>query len=199
MKKQIRPAQPQWLADNYKKWATAWAKLQKKGGTFQWAWHPIHKVERVNKEITKILLDGMTQGHCSFCDAFPIETTGVTLEHFKPKSKYPLLAYTWNNLYPCCNKCQEKGDFYSWLLINPDNPRYDFWDYFIYEASSGMILVNEAEDKSHLDRARAFATIKIYGLNDHSRPEMRKRIYKQLLKADPADYKDYAYRFLMDF
>ncbi len=130
MKKQIRPSQPVFLAKNYKKWASNWKKLRDKQGTnasFQWA---KYDKERINIKITKLLLDNMTQGHCSFCDGYPIESTGVTLEHFKPKSAYSLLAYTWNNLYPCCNKCQEKGDFYSWLLLNPDNSSYDFYDYF---------------------------------------------------------------------
>ncbi len=28
----------------------------------------------------------------SFCDGFPLETTGETIEHFRPKSSFPLLS-----------------------------------------------------------------------------------------------------------
>ena len=60
-----------------------------------------------------------------------------------------------------------------------------------------MILVDTS--KNYLYQARACVTIAAYGLNEHSRPDYRKKIYKQLLAADPADYNDYSYRFLVEF
>lgn len=53
-----------------------------------------------------VKLSQMTQSHCSFCDAYPMGRIPKTIEHFKPKTTFPLLAYQWENLFLCCGNCQ---------------------------------------------------------------------------------------------
>lgn len=54
----------------------------------------------------------------------PYRTT-YTLDHWKPKSKYPYLAVAFYNLYPCCAPCNQAKSFYerNWMMYckNGDN------------------------------------------------------------------------------
>jgi len=63
----------------------------------------------------------MSSSKCSFCEQIlNIATTGsfkddeFTREHFRPKSKYWWLAYSWDNLLPICRKCNGiKADIFE--------------------------------------------------------------------------------------
>lgn len=64
---------------------------------------------------------------CAFCESKPAESGNIEIEHFKPKSLYPQLAFAWENLLPVCRKCNESKS--SWdtekePIINPteENP-----------------------------------------------------------------------------
>lgn len=54
----------------------------------------------------------------------PYRTT-YTLDHWKPKSKYPYLAVAFYNLYPCCAPCNQAKSYYerNWMMYceNGDN------------------------------------------------------------------------------
>src|SRR4028118_1785642 len=102
MMKIERPPAPDFLQRNYKKWGKRYKKKRNNprlSNTFYWA---THKKIKVNKRLLPILR-GMTNCHCSFCDGFPLDTTGETIEHFRSKSQYPMLSYFWGNLFYCCN------------------------------------------------------------------------------------------------
>ena len=47
----------------------------------------------------------------------PYRTT-YTLDHWKPKSKYPYLAVAFYNLYPCCAPCNQAKSWYErdWMM-----------------------------------------------------------------------------------
>lgn len=51
----------------------------------------------------------------------PFRTT-YTLDHWKPKSKYPYLAVAFYNLYPCCAPCNQAKSFYErdWMMYCKD-------------------------------------------------------------------------------
>ncbi|MDQ3130531.1 MAG: hypothetical protein M3Q99_07200 [Acidobacteriota bacterium] len=92
---------PKCLIDNYKKWGTELKAHWEVNPNYNFHWHGIYD------ETTDALFT-MTDNHCSFCDIQPLKQSGATIEHFKPKRKFPLLAYVWINLFYCCTNCQKK-------------------------------------------------------------------------------------------
>lgn len=155
-----------------------------------------------NRPLNHILQDAlleMTAQHCAFCDGV-FEQSPVTVEHFRPKSKYPELAYDWPNLFPCCTLCQEKGDDYDEKLLKPDEVNYDFDRYFICNYSDGTIQPNPAASAE--DRARAKMTIELYNLNEGARNKGRERAYKFYKYAceheDSPLLDDYNYRYYIN-
>ena len=74
----------------------------------------------------------MTQRHCAFCDGPLGIESRETVEHFRPKSKFPELAFAWENLFPCCDVCQShKGERFDLHLLKPDDDDYHFERYFV--------------------------------------------------------------------
>jgi uncharacterized protein (TIGR02646 family) len=76
---------------------------------------------RFKQQDTKNALDSMSQT-CIFCQQRLSIATGNedarSVEHFRPKSLYWWLAYSWDNLFPVCIKCNnEKEDKFD--CINP--------------------------------------------------------------------------------
>lgn len=59
-----------------------------------------------DKDVKKILFEASFQ-KCAFCETKPGESGNIEVEHFKPKSLYPSLAFEWNNLLPVCRKCND--------------------------------------------------------------------------------------------
>jgi uncharacterized protein (TIGR02646 family) len=77
--------------------------------------------KRFKQQDTKNALDSMSQT-CIFCQQkLTIATSNEdarSVEHFRPKSLYWWLAYSWDNLFSVCIKCNnEKGDQFD--CINP--------------------------------------------------------------------------------
>ncbi len=117
------------------------------------------------KEVVNTLSD-MTKKHCSFCDGFPMgEMLQNTIEHFRPKSKFPELAFEWENLFLACGKCQSaKHDKFDEKLLKPDEKPYSFDKYFDVDTDTGKLKPNINASKE--DQVRAKVTIELYGLND---------------------------------
>lgn len=136
-----------------------------------------------------------TNTHCSFCHGFPLDATGETIEHFRPKSSSPLLSYVWKNLFYCCKYCNEsKGENAERKLLKPDSEEYNFEKYFLSDYESGSIEINPA--LSVTEKNRAENTIKIYGLNEFNRPYRRKFYLKQFQQMKNPDIEDFPYRFI---
>jgi len=117
----------------------------------------------VRKKIKPILLE-MTKSHCSFCDVFiSSDFFHPSIEHFKPKSIFPLYAYKWENLFISCEGCTEKkGDNYSSYLLKPDHKDYDFEKYFEILVDGRLVPNSSLSD---CRRAMADCTLKLYALN----------------------------------
>lgn len=194
MKSFKRSNAPDWLLKNWVKWGERFKqKLDNSKKKNEFTWYS-YKKEKVNKLLYPILRD-LTQNHCSFCDGFPLQQTGETIEHFKPKSKFPLLSYQWENLYISCHNCQQKLDEFNDSLLQPDKIDYEFSEYFIYNYASGEIKENPAKPLSNQQKAKE--TIRIYRLNDFGRPEDRKRVFKQFNDSNNPVIDDFAYRFML--
>lgn len=194
MMKIVKAPAPEFLRSNYKKWGKQYkAKRENpaKSNDFVWA---TYKGEKVNVLLLPFLRTE-TRYHCSFCDGFPLEVTGETIEHFRSKSSCPLLSYVWANLLYCCKYCNEsKGENPERNLLKPDNPNYNFEKYFLFDYDSGRIEINPG--LSGIEKLRAENTILIYGLNEYNRPNWRKRFLRLFQQMENPDIEDFPYRFI---
>jgi uncharacterized protein (TIGR02646 family) len=194
MEKINRTPAPQWLAEKWQVWGEAWkSKYEETGksGDFEW-----RKNKKQGKEDLLEKLSLMTKRHCSFCDAFPMgRRVPNTIEHFKPKSKFPLLAYHWDNLFLCCGLCQEKGDKFDSLLLKPDEQYYDFDRFFKIEWDTGKFVPNTSSTLENQQRARL--TIELYKLNENGKPDDRKAESEFFNKIKNADIDAFSYRFFL--
>lgn len=139
----------------------------------------------------------MTQSHCAFCDGSTGLESRETVEHFRPKSQFPELAYVWHNLFPCCDRCQSlKREQFDELLLKPDEVGYRFENHFLLNYKTG-----ELAPLPHVDVERqrcAEITIRMYGLNLPERMKARLR-ERRAFDSDPDPcLDDYNYRFFLE-
>ena len=196
MRKQTRPEEPEVLRSHQEKWNRQWRELRGRNPSAKFAWY-----ETGGKSAREWILQdlrGMNQGHCSFCDGYPVETvTSEPVEHFRPKSnpKFHDLAFAWDNLFYCCNACQShKGEQWDDHLIKPDEPCYEFDRYFRF-------LDGRIEPVSGCDetvRLRAEATIRIFGLNERNLPRHRKLELRKWSRTTAPVLDDFAFRDFLE-
>jgi uncharacterized protein (TIGR02646 family) len=181
--------------ENQEKWGRQFeSKLNDptKLNDFQWA---TYKKQRINT-ILEPLLRNITKNHCTFCDGFPLQQMGGTIEHFKPKRQFPLLSHNWENLFYCCHKCQEKGEKFDENLLKPDSETYSFDYFFVYKTEGQRIFLHTNPSRTTEEQHRANTTIKLYGLNDFGRPEDRWRVLNLFQDSKNPILDDFAYRYL---
>jgi uncharacterized protein (TIGR02646 family) len=186
-----RTQTPQCLKDNYKKWGREYKqKLNDPNTNNNFSW------KQKYQEISDALV-AITKNHCSFCDIHPLRASGATIEHFRPKSTFPLISYAWGNLFYCCTNCQKKGNKFplDFKLLKPDQLSYAFDYYFIYSFSTGIIKAHPA--RSFEEQKRADNTIDLYGLNKFGRPEARIAERKKFLDTNNPDVESYSFRFIL--
>jgi uncharacterized protein (TIGR02646 family) len=164
MMKIIKTSAPDRLSKNWKKWSHKFAQNRAKNATFAFQW-ATHKGIRINELILPHLRN-IQKDHCCYCDGYPVAAYSVeSIEHFRPKSKYPLLAYYWGNLFYACSRCQNiKLEHYEKLLLKPDTIEYDFNTYFLFNSTSGEIEVNTFTTTLAQQQKAAF-TLKLLDLN----------------------------------
>lgn len=190
MRSFVRGAEPAFLAERWETWGLEWEQRRQANSGAQFHWHQIEG-EFVNRKLLPLLKE-QTQNHCSFCDNFPVSPPSIdTIEHFRPKSRYPREAYQWVNLYFCCMYCQQKSDDFDEAALRPDAEDYQFDRYFRWDYTLGTIEVNDRASVE--DQLRAEVTIRLYRLNEEH-PSFRKRELRRRARCmdDPLD--DFAYR-----
>lgn len=141
--------------------------------------------------------------HCSFCDGHPIGTESKeTIEHYYPKSGYPLKAYEWENLFYCCDKCQQEAnaDRNFEPSLKPDE-NYEFAHYFRYNPYYGTIEI--LPDISEEAKIKAKKFLKRYGINILKRTNKRKLLCDDLFKflesgVELRSRDTYPYRYIYD-
>jgi uncharacterized protein (TIGR02646 family) len=192
MEKIERTDAPEWLNEKWQEWGKEWAEKckKKRNPSFRWRRHKNKGRKELERE-----LSSMTQHHCSFCDTYPMgKRLESTIEHFKPKFKFPLEAYKWENLFLACRLCQKgKGDRFDEKLLKPDNDDYLFEKYFEIDWFTGELKPNRLAPDADQERARV--TIELYRLNANGKPEDRQ---EELNKFDQNhDIDMYSYRFFI--
>lgn len=177
---------------NEAKWNQQWVALLKTNASATFSWYS-HAGETA-RNIALPHLREQTGEHCSFCDGFPVDSVSMdTIEHFCPKSAFPHLAYTWDNLYYCCDRCQShKGEKWDDGLIAPDAQDYSFWRYFEFDFTTGAI--RPSTTASEPEKHRAEITISMYGLDTDKRRRFRRLELKKWSSSAERHLDDFAYR-----
>ncbi len=150
-------------------------------------------------------LSTLTNGHCSFCDVYPFDSSKKTIEHFKPKSDYPLIAYQWENLFYCCDKCQSNANKIAYQSnIKPDHTAYEFNRFFYFDEFTFKIEVIENLASSILIKGQMF--LERYGINNEERIRRRENVYRNLKNYFQSEFEtenarvrnDFSYRYIYD-
>ncbi len=118
----------------------------------------------LKKEIVQKLKE-MYGGKCAYCEDNIGTTSFANIEHFKPKSKFPLLCYEYNNMNYACQVCNtNKLEKFNEKMINPskDNPEKHI-----------KFIAEKAVAKDE----RGEYMINILKLNDNARTESRAILY----------------------
>ena len=194
-----RPECPDWLASHWVDWGEEYSRKLSENRTYRFAWRR-YEGQKVSHRLLPRLRE-MTAGHCAYCDWFPTDVgTDPTIDHFRPKAKFPKEVYHWPNLYLCCRTCQDKDDKdFSEDLLRPDAPDYQFERYFVYNYRDGSLSPNPAA--SEYDQARALRTIRHLRLNKGARCTSRKRelgLFRRLAPEDQVEFLgERPYRYLL--
>jgi uncharacterized protein (TIGR02646 family) len=207
------------LHDNWEKWGQDYKTfldsgspkkqkdVKKVGQDFSWR-ENIYDELRIQIQI----YDGASHrdAHCCFCDGYPIgENSKETIEHFYPKADFPLLAYDWDNLFYCCDKCQSEANRTPFTYtLKPSDSHYLFDSYFYFDLGSGEVKVVESLEKDFPDEYKKGEDfLKRYGINNVKRNKARQYLYydvKHFLQnqsntGDVRIRQDFKYRFVYDF
>ncbi len=185
---------PECLVKKADTWTKNLIKKRKLKSNY-WEWHQYKK-----KEVEHILTDALTKttdDRCSYCDIRPVRKGAVkpSIDHFKPKSDYPDLAYEWTNLFLSCYQCQEyKGSRYPDVEpLKPDSEEYNFDYWFEIKWETYEVLPNPLRDENEQKRAKS--TIEWLGLNRDSRPISRGEIVEQY---NGGNLDDWSYKFMLE-
>ena len=191
-----RPDAPGWLAESWEQWGREYAARLEANPAHRFTWRQIEG-EKVNQKLLP-LLKSMTASHCSFCDKFSMGGGDVkeTIEHFRPKSRFPHLAYQWGNLFLACHYCQEKREAFHELLLKPDEVEYEFSRYFVFNFRTFKIEPRRDSGISAADQRRAEITLSLYKLNYPGREQAREREHWQYQNDPNPVIDDYSYRYL---
>ena len=193
MRKLTRIAAPECLQRKAVIWTAKYIDAKAKNPAYKFNWEKHGTCSDAIRQNLNI----MTQQHCAFCDGILRLTSPDTIEHFKPKKTFPELAYTWDNLFPCCYECQRiKKERFDESLLKPDDPDYFFNNYFIVNYSTGEIEPSPHSDTNDQNRART--TLELYGLNTKDRMKARMQQLEHFSKAEAPCIDDYNYRFFLE-
>ena len=191
-----RQPEPEILRQKRNAWTKAYlARIENGRPRFYW---PKIKGKPLNHHLNPVLLK-MTADHCSYCDGFPMYVmTAKTIDHFRPKERYPELVFDWKNLFTCCNACQQaKNTQFDPGLLKPDEWDYDFSDYFWFNHNTGEIEINPFAPDSKQGRARK--TLEILDLNDSEGYQQNVRLRAYLDHNPDRPIEERAYRFMYLF
>ncbi len=190
-------SKPECLIQKAEEWTTNFIDKRKIKSEY-WNWHKYHN-ETVNSILIKEL-EKTSKKHCSYCGIYPLEKNNIrpTIDHFKPKSKFPELAFEWTNLFMSCDSCQEikKGMYpINPEPLKPDSCHYHFDYWFDIDFDTGDIISNI--ERTENERRIAIETIKWLGFNNENRPEARKKVFKNY--KEDTDIWNYSYPFFLKY
>lgn len=113
---------------------------------------------KYGNEQIKSALASMFQDKCAYCESKISVITYGAIEHFRPKSRYPDLTFTWSNLLLACDRCNDaghKGDQFPVdedgqpLLIDPTDPQTDPQEHleFVWDGVARLASIYGRDDR----------------------------------------------------
>ncbi|PEX07128.1 hypothetical protein COD78_18110 [Bacillus cereus] len=106
----------------------------------------------INEFKNLLLLD---HNVCPYCDWYEIEVAGVSIDHFLPKSKFPLFSIYPKNLVMSCPTCNDriKRDHIKFPIFHP---YYDeVANYFKFKLVNEEIKISFVKGINSLDKEKA--------------------------------------------
>jgi uncharacterized protein (TIGR02646 family) len=135
-------------------------------------------------------LEACHNGKCCYCEP-PLDANSE-VEHWRPKSKYYWLAYTWDNLLYCCGFCNKKK-LQQFPLADPDKRAMHHGMRIEDETPEILKPDGDIDPRDHIkfhgDRPEGLTplgckTIEVLGLDSPKRTLRARRIAK--IRADHA-------------
>jgi uncharacterized protein (TIGR02646 family) len=114
---------------------------------------------------------------CVFCERI----SAKTVDHYRPKERYPKKMFRWNNLLLCCSDCNRvKGDVFKFrdgipLLLDPTQD--DPLEFFEWNVKTGALVPRTEPERIE----RANHTIDQLDLNDQPLQDERADKLKDIL------------------
>ncbi|MFT8362812.1 MAG: hypothetical protein ABF608_06485 [Sporolactobacillus sp.] len=172
MKKVTRGVEPQVLRNNKSKWQRNFINEVKRNRGYKGMNAAIKN--KYNQPEIKRALKEMYSGKCCYCENC-IGTEGYeNIEHLKPKSlsRFHMLAFSWENLHWCCQRCNTcKNDKWNrhYPILDPtkDNPENHIkidtiTGKIVYKTRRGKTTINHAQlNREGLVNARKRILIKL--------------------------------------
>ena len=163
------------------------------------------KSNRYKQSDVKDKLQKIYKGKCVFCEQLiekcqngKMKECSSTIEHYRPKTKYYWLAYSWDNLLWCCHKCNYTKDNKFKTLNEPIIYNDDFKENIhshtkqYNEIEQPFIINPELESvidkltfhngKIDSDDERVTYTIETCGLDREALNEKRKAVIDDFIK-----------------
>jgi uncharacterized protein (TIGR02646 family) len=152
--------------------------------------HPRAQSTRYAHQEIKAQLQEMSHRKCVYCEK-PVADSPQHVEHFRPQSIYPRLAYEWDNLLLACTSCNSKKRD-KFPLLDGSQALEDRNDPCALDDSDDNALVNPCVDdpRDFFDfedewivcrNARAQRTREVCGLNREALKDQR-RFYLALVE-----------------
>lgn len=91
-------------------------------------------------------LSEMFGSKCAYCESRIKAVTHSHVEHFRPQSIYPRLAYSWHNLLQACPRCNSDHKKKQFPLLDGSEPREDAADPGVMEGNDPNALLDPCSD-----------------------------------------------------
>jgi uncharacterized protein (TIGR02646 family) len=100
-----RGPRPEGFDNRAQKWATRFQDEQKRDPklTISQFWTRIRNEVRQDAAV----LYGAFHGKCAFCESRMRHVSAPHIEHYRPKSQFPALAFIWENWLLSCGRCND--------------------------------------------------------------------------------------------
>ena len=127
-------------------------------------------------------LEQLQGKRCAYCEG-NLDSLGQHIEHFRKKSSFPKLTFSWSNLYWSCDQKDSCGYFKDngagkYKVEELLKPCVDDPDEFFRFRANGCIDIRD--DLSAEDKRRAAETLRVFALGAQSGRLRKKR--QQLLR-----------------
>ena len=131
-----------------------------------------------------------SEGICWYCERPCVPTTrprdlAATLDHFRPRSRFPELTYDWSNWVFSCHRCnvenkQDKWPEHGYVDPAADDVMERPERYFDYDVKTDEVIPRNGLSED--ERRRAWNTIDDLGLNKVDVRFYRQRWMQQLME-----------------